>query len=139
MSDAVPAAERSADEETRAIAAMTFDAMPVDPTAFTAANMAKRAAEEGVLLRTVQIVMAEDDVGLTAWVADVLREPAAEGEPDGLDAVREIIQAFAAHAAFLRDGAQVFESAKARLGVALHRAALQLEEDAAGAPESPAA
>ena len=34
-------------------------------------------------------------------------------------------------------GAQVFESAEARLGIALHRAALQLEEDAAGEPEPP--
>src|SRR3954449_12984807 len=113
------------DAETRAIAAMTFEALPVDPAAFSAENMARRAAEEGVLNRTAQFAMGKNDVELTAWAADVLRQPSAEGEPDGFDVVTKLIDTFAAHAEALRDGAKV------RLVVALHRAGLQLDEEAA--------
>src|SRR4051794_30017931 len=109
---------------------MTFEALPVDPAAFSAENMVRRAAEEGVLNRTARFAMGQNDVELTAWAADVLRQPSAEGKPDGFDVVTKLIDTFAAHAEALRDGAKVFDSAKVRLVVALHRAGLQLDEEA---------
>ena len=125
------APKRSDDEETRAIAAMTFDAMPVDWDAFTAERCAQRGHEDGVLNRFAQVVMSKNDVELTAMVKDACRKPHPAGEPDGFDVTTKMIDTFAERAAFLREAAAVFDSARTRLVVALHRAALQLDDEAA--------
>ena len=119
-----PAVAAVEDEEYAAaceMAALKFEAVEVDWTAFAAENWAKRSRDEGVLNRMLQVVMSKDDQELTAMLA--------EGGGGDLDAMSRMAETFRVHAEKLRSGAESFQAGSIRLLVASYRVLYRLDRD----------
>jgi hypothetical protein len=114
--------EQPADlDEEREIAAMRFEAFPVDWSAFSKESWAKKAQDLGILHRMLQFVMSKDDQELTKLVA--------EADEETLEGWLRWFEQFEAEAENQRAGAASFRSGACRIMVALTRHTYRLDRD----------